>query len=85
MMNTFAQFIDNNRQLGSTTELVKAALGVDGYVVVHNLNMKKTLLRKHSNLREDRVLTIHQIKRGSYPLDKRPIFFDAAVMCCVDV
>jgi len=83
-MNVFAQFIENNRQLGSTTELVKAALGVDGYVVVHSMQMKQNVLQKHPNLREDRVLTLGQIKRGDYPQDRRPVFFDAAVMCCVN-
>lgn len=83
-MNSYAAFIEEHRQVGSTTELVKAALGVDGYIVVHSLDMKKHLLRKHPTVNPERVLTLGQLKSGSaMGREKRPIFVDAAVLCCV--
>ncbi len=79
-MDAFKSFIENNRQLGSTTELVKAALGVDGYVVVSKLAVKKIILERHPTLREDRVLTKGQFFNGTYPNDKRPVFIDVTAV-----
>jgi len=82
-MNKFDEFIDKNRQHGSTTALVRAALGVDGYVVVHSEQMKQHLLGVFESLNPARVLTLKQIKDGMYPNESRPVFFDACCMCAL--
>jgi hypothetical protein len=81
-MHHYSKFIECNRQMGSTTELVKAALGVDGYIVVHNYSMKKTILKAHPTLKGERVLTLNDIRNMTYAgRDSRPIFIDAACLC----
>lgn len=77
----FIDFVEQNRQKGSTTALIKAAEETNGYLVVNNENMKKCVLEK-SNLTEDQVVTLKDIKnsvlRGR---ESRPVFIDVSAVC----
>lgn len=75
------QFIEANRRQGSTTELLRAALLVDGYLVVLNHRTKVELLDRYPTLR---AVTIHELRAGDlrgWPL--RPVFVDASVLLTV--
>lgn len=81
-MKTWGAFLEGHRQLGSTTALVRAALGVDGYVVVHSEQMKKHLISQFTTLNPERVLTMHDIRNERFlGLPPRPVFIDACCMC----
>lgn len=76
-----SRFIDNNRQKGSTTRMVEAAIGCDGYVIVANHAMRAHVTKRHPSLRPDRVLLVSELNRGVWPKESRPVFIDAACLC----
>jgi len=77
-------FIEANRQLGSTTSLVKAAIEHDGYLVVHNTQMKRHVLKMNVQLRADRVFTLGEISQGIHRgREGKQVFVDAACLCSV--
>lgn len=81
-MNSIATFIETNRQLGSTTSLVKAAIENDGYLIVHNDVMRQHVLQMDWRLRSDRVFTLGELRNEKYRgRESRQIFVDAACMC----
>ena len=72
------QFIDVNRTQGSTTELLRTALLVDGYFVVHNMHTKMWLVKQFPMLRCVTISEIHEGKlRGC---QARPVFVDVPVL-----
>ena len=75
-------FIDQNRQLGSTTRLVDAAVAADGYLIVHSVGFRDSLLQVHPSLKRERVFTVNELKAGrARGLPPRPVFVDAALLC----
>jgi hypothetical protein len=83
-MNNFAKFLENNRQLGSTTRLVELTIGKDGYLVVLNHSMKKCVLTNFPRLLPERVLTMTEIKNGHWPQESRPVFVDSTALIFVE-
>lgn len=75
------QFIDTNRQQGSTTELLRAALLVDGYFVVYNVRTKIDLIDRYPTLR---AVTVNEIREGKLNgCQSRAVFVDVPVLWCV--
>lgn len=75
---SFRAFIEQNRRAGTTTQLAHAAIAADGYLIVEQMSNVHCILRAFPEL-EGRVFTVGQIKRGRYPAEKRPLFFDLPV------
>lgn len=72
------QFIDTNRRQGSTTELLRAALLVDGYLVVHNVRTKNELIDQYPMLR---AVTVNEIREGRLNgCEPRAVFVDVHVL-----
>lgn len=81
-MKQFNDFIDANRQKGSTTELVWAAVRADGYLVVWNERAKQAVLKQFTTLKEENVFTVSDIKNERWRgREARPVFVDAACFC----
>jgi hypothetical protein len=74
--HNLADFVEQNRASGSTTQIVFIAILTGGYVVVPTIEMKHYFLKKYRGLTEEQVVTFSQIRSQSYPHVKRPIFFD---------
>jgi len=74
-------FIDRNRQTGSTSALIKAAIETNGYLVVGNLASKQAILRNHRELNKNNVFTCSEIERSNYR-GRLPgaVFFDATAI-----
>ena len=82
----FKDFIDANRQSGSTTELVWATIRCDGYLVVGNLPIKKRLLEKFPALNADNVYTPGETKdpNGRWKgKPSKPVFFDTSALVAI--
>ncbi len=73
------QFIEANRQKGSTTELVWAVIRADGFLVVHNESSKQSILKKFTALKPENVFTMYEIRDGKWRgREARPVFIDVA-------
>jgi hypothetical protein len=79
-MHAFKQFIEGNRQTGSTTALVKAAIEAKGDIVVSNMDIASKLTKTHPEMR-GHIYTYMDIQNGAWRGNKeRPIFFDTSVI-----
>lgn len=79
-MHAFKQFIEGNRQTGSTTALAKAAIEAKGDVVVSTMDIKARLMKLHPQL-QGHVYTYMDIQNGAWRGSKQcPIFFDTSVV-----
>lgn len=75
-MYPFKQYIESNRQAGTTTALIKIAKEVHGDIVVGNQDTKRIIVRNHPEL-EDHVYTVVEITNGNWRGRKQaPVFFD---------
>lgn len=75
--HAFKQYIENNRQTGTTTALVKIAIEVKGDIVVGNMNDKNRLLKQYPELHQEHVYTCAEINNLTWNGHKpSPIFFD---------
>ncbi len=73
------EFIEANRQKGSTTELVWAVIRADGYLVVLNESSKQALIKKFTALRAENVFTLYEIRDGKWRgRETRPVFIDVS-------
>ena len=75
-----SRFVVANRQTGSTTALVKAAVEADGYLIVDGSATVRKVLGMDARLRPERVLMVQQVRDGEWSFDPRPVFVDAAVL-----
>lgn len=57
-------FIESNRQTGSTTWIAEATIASDGYMIVGTILIKEQVLREHPRLRKDQVFAISEINSG---------------------
>ncbi len=74
-------FIEANRQKGSTTELVWAAIRADGYLVMPNLSLKQSVLKRFTALKPENVFTLPEIEKGTWKgREQRPVFFDTSCL-----
>ncbi len=75
------RFIESNRQTGSTTALVKAAIETNGYLIVGNLGCKNAICRNHPKLNKNNVFTCAEIERGAnMGRLAGAVFFDATAV-----
>lgn len=80
-MATFSQFIQANRQTGSTTSLAEAAIAHDAYLVVPKHAMRQSVLRRFPALRRDQVITMGELKMGILPaVSSKQVFVDPACL-----
>lgn len=75
-------FIEANRQTGSTTLMVEQALKSGGYIIVGSLQTKRDLLRKHPTFPINNVFTVAELGNPNTALgrEKRPVFIDVPVV-----
>jgi len=75
-MHYIKEFIEANRQTGTTTALVKAVRETNGYLITGNYEMKWKLLKQYPDIKE-RILALSDLEsyhwKGS---PKGPVFFD---------
>ncbi len=74
------RFMIANRQTGSTTALVKIAIETNGYLIVGSKAIANCLIQKHPALNPERVLSIQEIRKGSWSFDPAPVFIDTTAV-----
>lgn len=78
-------FIEHNRQKGSTTELVWAVIRADGYLVVPNHSSRQAIIKKYTALKPENVFTLYEFKKDAWRgREQRPVFIDASCMAVQD-
>ena len=82
-MASMKDFVDANRRTGSTTLISKAAKSSDRpvWVVVPNREAGRHLVRE--GVPKDSIVTSHQIQKGRWKRDGRPVLIDPAVLAMV--
>lgn len=76
-------FIEKNRQTGTTTQLIKLIRSNHGYLIVANQGRKELLLKDNPDL-VNNIITVHDIKNDKcVGLDAKPIFFDTDAICVI--
>jgi len=74
------RFMVANRQTGSTTALVKAAVESDGYLIVGSTAVARNIAKQHPEINKQRILTIQKVRSGKWEFDPRPVFIDATAV-----
>lgn len=81
IIKNIIEFLDNNRQQGSTTAAVHAAFTSNGYLIVKDVTTKRLIHVRHPELLAERVLTLADVQTRSWRgLEQRPVFIDASVI-----
>ena len=80
-MNYLSQFIEQNRQTGTTTALLKLAIETNGYLIVSTHEIRNHLYNKmNDNDRLScRIITLNELKSVSFRginMKKAPVYFD---------
>lgn len=74
------QFIEANRQTGSTQALIENIIDGGGYLVVANQAARHIILTRHPQL-QDQILTIEEIQVGkARGISNSRVFFDTPVL-----